>query len=242
MKQVMEIFFAVLTHGLIICGLLLQLYFMIQMVLIARVHIERILRASAFGTGLLILFGAKSLGLSISELTMSGAALSHPITFGIFGVITPSAIGVMLAWYFVNSIKKSSNIAIRVMILVGTFSLMIFADAYLGAVSTSGDFKPDKSLAPNLAFIISVMLYTILRYDPDDTAAPIRIRDLFRRFKRPVGASYYYHTEKGTEAGPFSFADIKKCQQKGEINGDTYVFKEGERDWRKASEFAELSS
>jgi GYF domain 2 len=243
MKQSMEIFFGILTHCLIVAGLLTQLYFMIQMILIARVHVERILRASAFSTGLLIFFGAKSLGVSIAELTASAASLSHPLTFGFFGILTPSAIGVMLSWYFVNSLNRSSNIVIRAMILVGTFSIIQFADVYLRAVSDSTQLKPDKSLVPNLAFIISIMLYAILRYDPDDAPTPVRVRDLFRRlrfWKPNGGANYYYYTTGGVEAGPFTLAEIRRHQNNGTIDGDTFIFKEGDREWRPLSHFVEL--
>jgi hypothetical protein len=157
--------------------------------------------------------------------------------------VTPSLIGIMLSWYFVNALGRSSNIVIRVMILIGTFSIIQFADIYVRVISGSAQLKPDKSLVPNLAFIISIMLYAILRYDPEEPPPPVPWRYLLRRLglgKFNPGPSYYYSTENGAQAGPFDETEMRRFQRNGTITEDTYIFREGQSDWRPMREFVEL--
>src|SRR5436190_15428089 len=46
----------------------------------------------------------------------------------------------------------------------------------------------------------------------------------------------------GDQVGPVSEADIRARAERGEVNGDTYVWKEGFADWLKLSAVPELAS
>jgi len=77
----------------------------------------------------------------------------------------PSIAGVFVAWYFVNSIKRSTNVAIRIMIMTGALSIVQFADIYAKAIGAVG-FSVDRALLPNLVFAIAIIIYIVLKYDP----------------------------------------------------------------------------
>jgi hypothetical protein len=51
---------------------------------------------------------------------------------------------------------------------------------------------------------------------------------------------YYYSTE-GTAIGPLSLTEITRLYQTGRITNDSYVFKQGDSQWRRPDAFPELS-
>ena len=161
----METFFEILTNVIIIGGLILKVITIASVIFRAHEPVERIIRSSAFSSAILIFFGARAFGISISEMIIRAVMVYKPFAFGLVGVIFPSIIGIAVAWYFINSIKRSANVALRIMILVGTFAVIQFADVYFTAIKEVG-FIIDKALVPNLAFTLSISLFVILKYDP----------------------------------------------------------------------------
>jgi hypothetical protein len=145
-------------------GLLTQVTVMFFIIVKAPTAFEKIVRASSFSVALLIYFGAKSFGLSLTDIIIQGIT-NYNLSFAMYAVLFPSSLGIFLGWYFARSLKRSSNIAIRVLILVGVFSVIQFTDIYLKAFGLIG-LIVDKTLTPNLIFTISVSLYIILRVDP----------------------------------------------------------------------------
>ena len=160
----MQTFFAILTHFLIVSGLITLLSVMFIIIFNAPTAFEKIVRASSFSIALLIYFGAKAFGISITELIIQGIT-NYSLSFAFYGVLFPSSLGIFLGWYFARSMQKNKNIAIRILILIGVFSIIQFTDIYLIAYDLTG-LKVDKNLTPNLIFIISIGLYIILRVDP----------------------------------------------------------------------------
>lgn len=126
--------------------------------------IERILRSSALSTGLLIFFGARAAGLSLAEFMVSAIIFVKPITFGLVAIVAPACLGIFIAWYVIRSLRKSTDRAIRIMILVGVFTIVQFGDVYIKALSIEG-FQLDKAFVPNMAFTVAISLYAILRYE-----------------------------------------------------------------------------
>jgi len=230
--QILEGFFGIVTNAFIVAALLVYLYFMFQLVLTANLKVERILRATSLATGLLIFFGARSLNISIAELMVSSATLTNPVAFGFFGVIMPAMMGTFLAWYFVGTIKRSSNIVIRSMILIGTFTVFQFIDVYLRALSIKGDTPVDKALVPNLCFIIAVALYTILRYDPEHPLPSVGIKNitksLFAKVRNSANRNlYFYHTDNG-QLGPYTVSEMIQLYSNDQISDNTPISKNGD--------------
>lgn len=246
--QILEGFFGIVTNAFIVVALLVYLYFMFQLVLTANLKVERILRATSLATGLLIFFGARSLNISIAELMVSSATLTNPVAFGFFGVIMPAMMGTFLAWYFVGTIKRSSNIVIRSMILIGTFTVFQFIDVYLRALSMKGDAPVDKALVPNLCFIIAVALYTILRYDPEYPLPSVGIgniaKSLFAKARNSANRNrYFYHTESG-QLGPYRVSEMIRLYSTDQISDNTPVSRNGADNWqafRTMKEFLDVT-
>lgn len=145
----------------------MKLFIMLSIIRSAPSDAEKILRASSFTTGLLIFFGAEALGVPISLIIINSLTISHPFTFGLINVILPSSLGILVSWYFIRTLKRSSNIATRIMILVGTFTIFLFGNVYFQALRLEG-FSFQKSLLPNLSFTIAIPLYAITKYDPEE--------------------------------------------------------------------------
>jgi len=112
----------------------------------------------------MIYFGADALGISISELIIKAIIPFKPFTFGLVAIIFPSALGILLAWYCIHSLRRSTNITFRLIVLMGAFTIFQFGDVYIKAIDATG-FIIDKAFVPNLVFTISVSLYIIFRYD-----------------------------------------------------------------------------
>jgi len=160
----MAMFYGVVSHGAIIVGILLQFFVTIRVALAAPNEIQRILRVTAFTTGLLVFFGARSLGLSLGNMMLLGITQYSPLMFGFFCLIMPSALGCLLAWYFIRCLKRSSEMAIKIMIMIGVFMVLQFGDIYLQAANIGG-VSLNKDLVPNLAFTIAIGLYVTLKHE-----------------------------------------------------------------------------
>lgn len=160
----METFFAYLTHILIIFAFVMKFILFTWAIFSAGSGIERILRSSALSTGLLIFFGARAAGLSLAEFMVSAIILVKPITFGLAAIVAPSCLGIFISWYVIRSLRKNTNKAIRIMILVGVFTIVQFGDIYVKALSIEG-FQLDKAFVPNMCFTVALSLYAILRYE-----------------------------------------------------------------------------
>jgi hypothetical protein len=160
-------FFALLSHGLIVCGLIAKLVMMFYVVFRADTAAEKMLRATSVTAGMLVFFGAKALGVSVSEFVIRAVVVYSPAMFAVTAIAVPGTIGVLMAWYWLHVLKRGSpNIAQRMMILLGVFTTLQFGDVYLAAVRHAG-VAVDKALAPNILFTASMSLYLIFRYEPE---------------------------------------------------------------------------
>jgi len=110
----METFFSFLTHLLIIAGIFALISAVCFLIASANHNTKTVIRIISAVVGVFIYIGAKGVGLSITELIMSGVQLTNPIGFGLLAVLLPSAAGVLIAWYFVSQLKKSEDIATRI--------------------------------------------------------------------------------------------------------------------------------
>jgi glucan phosphoethanolaminetransferase (alkaline phosphatase superfamily) len=167
----MAILFLVLTHLFVIVGMLAIAAFITRLVGSEERTVEKIILIAAAMTGFLSYFGAKALGISIPSLMLASAATTNPFTYGLMSVVLPSAAGVFVAWFFVRSLKRSENIARRLVILLSTLILVMFVDVYAATYQiNSGASNSLKSLVPNLTFVVAISLYVIFRWEPEEPA------------------------------------------------------------------------
>jgi hypothetical protein len=164
---IVSFFFALLMHVIIVIGVFVLLYLIIRLILNVQSDSEKFVRVLAFACGLLVVIATKVLGVSISDLLLQSITLSDPISLALLGVMVPSGSGFLSAWYFTRSLKRSTNIATRVMIFVGTLLALQFVDVYAKAVGTSG-FGLNSAFMPNVVFVIAMGIYIFLRYDPEE--------------------------------------------------------------------------
>lgn len=163
--MVMTWIFIVLTHAVILAGMLGIFYFVYRLIQNDKELLENVIRTAAALTGFLIYFGSKAIGISIPTFMMSSVATTNPYTFGFMTIIAPSAAGVFVAWYTIKSIRQSEDLASRVVILITTFILVMFADVYAATYQVELDRSETmKALVPNLTFTVAICLYLIFRY------------------------------------------------------------------------------
>jgi hypothetical protein len=162
----MAIIITLVAHLLTIAGLGLLTAFVFRFVLDPQDLVERFLRTVALVTGFLIYFASTAVGLSIPELMLESLRVSHPAALGVVSVALPSGIGAAVAAYCIRCLRKDErgNIAVRLMIMVTTFVIVLFAEAY--AISRGADgVQVGLHLLPNVSFTIGLALYFVLRYD-----------------------------------------------------------------------------
>ncbi|MDQ1068350.1 hypothetical protein [Streptomyces canus] len=166
----MSTFFGLLLNVAVVLAALAQYYLMGLLAIEPNSLTERYIRVLAFATGILVVLGAKAIGTSISFVLVRALLSGKPVSVGLLGVAIPAAAGAAIAWYFVRTIrKKSSNIAMRVLIFIGVLSVTEFSDVYIAALRKNG-VDLDATLAPNISFIVGICLYLILTWDPENPA------------------------------------------------------------------------
>jgi hypothetical protein len=160
MAQILNI----ITHIMIISGILGLIFYIGFSVYNEPIMFEKIILIISAMTGFLIYFGSRALGISIPSLMMSSISVSNPIKMGIFSIIIPGAVGVAVAWYCLWCLRKHIDIAFRVVIMISTFVVTLFGDVYAASYTVSKTGTIDISLLPNLTFTIGMGLYIILNY------------------------------------------------------------------------------
>ncbi|GEM_PF-2806865 len=165
----MVTFFNILTHILVIVGIISVFYFIGYMIHRIDSILEKIIRITALSTGLLIYVGAKAIGISIPNLMIGGLGTLHPLSIGILGVIFPSFIGTFVAWYCIKNLNKHEDLAARLIILITTFIVVMFSDVYVASYSSNARIEGlNLSLLPNLTFTVGLSLYVIFKFRSDE--------------------------------------------------------------------------
>lgn len=167
MHDIFNHVFTATPHVLIVAGLLGLLILVARMIVAPKDAAEKTVRMSAFTSGFLIYYGSKALGISIPVLMIKSLVITNPFSIGLFGILIPSLTGYFVAWYCIRNIRKSDDIAARLIILIVTFIIVLFSDVY----ATAFDVIPMRetgleiTLLPNLTFTIALSLYLIVRYN-----------------------------------------------------------------------------
>jgi hypothetical protein len=87
------------------------------------------------------------------------------------GLILPALTGAFVAWYCLRNLHKHEDLAHRIVILISTFILFLFADVYIASLGTLISKDVNVSLMPNLTFTLGVSLYIIFKYKHQVIAA-----------------------------------------------------------------------
>ncbi len=165
----MAVFFNIITNIIIIAGILSVFYFIYLMIVGIDSILEKIIRLTALTTGFLIYVGAKAVGISIPQLMLGGISTTNPLTVGLLGVIFPSFLGTIVAWYCLKNLNKSEDIAARLIILITSFIVVMFGDVYVESYSNGTHFNGlNVSLLPNLTFTVGLSLYVIFKFRRDE--------------------------------------------------------------------------
>jgi len=158
----MVTFFNILTHILVIGGIIAIFVFIGYMIHISDTALEKGVRIASFATGLLIYIGSQSLGITIPSFLMLSLSTTNPFTIGLLGLLLPSFTGTFVAWYCIRNFYKNEFLAARLIILITTVIAILFGDIYAKAYATGLELERlNLTLLPNLAFISSLSLYVI---------------------------------------------------------------------------------
>jgi hypothetical protein len=129
---------------------------------------ERLMRFGSLFAGALVVLGAQATGVGFSQFiakSMSNAGVAVTAVSG--------AAGVGLGFLFVRSAYRGNIFAVRVMIFVGMLAAAQFAEVYAQAVKAQG-YSLGAAVAPNIAFVVGIILCLALTYDPKDPQAGLR--------------------------------------------------------------------
>src|SRR5581483_6454540 len=113
-----EATFALLAHGIVALGLITLIALLLGMTFDSKSDLEVLIRLSAFATGLLIVFGMKSLGIGLGDWLVQLLATTNPFVFGLMGIVLPALVGVFAAWFLTSPMARGSGPSRRSMILV----------------------------------------------------------------------------------------------------------------------------
>jgi hypothetical protein len=128
---------------------------------------EKIMRGLAAICGLLIYVGMKAAGFSIPD-AMYRALSTSVISVGLLGVLLPSAAGLLVAWYAIGILQsrhpEQNVVGMRILSLMMTYVSLLYCDSY--ASYGANEKKEFLHLLPNFTFVLSMLLYAVLRYHP----------------------------------------------------------------------------
>jgi hypothetical protein len=130
---------------------------------------ERFIRSMAVSLAIGTSYAAKGLGVSLSDFLAKPLMLSSPALF-LMGLLVPSLIGAILAWYLIRAVNRGTLVAMRLLLLFGTLAVFEFAKLYAGALGEEG-LAADVAFLPNLMFILAAHLYVILTFQSERLAA-----------------------------------------------------------------------
>lgn len=122
---------------------------------------ERIVRGLAIFAGSLVVIGAEAAGFpsdQVKTLAHSGSLIT------VASVILGGGAGALLGWYLVSRIGDSTNLQIRIMIMVTIIAHVELLEIYAQDVKSQG-FSLGSGALPDIAFIVGLALYIVFRYD-----------------------------------------------------------------------------
>ncbi|WP_103342806.1 hypothetical protein [Amycolatopsis sp. CA-126428] len=172
----MATFLNILLHVMLLGSMLVFIASSVLVTFRTDNALERAIRASALFCGAMVVLGAQAAGLGFAEFTVN--ALSNTDLAGtlskVAGAAVPATFGVVMGRYLSYSVRRSENLAIRVMAFVGTLAATQFAAIYAIAVKAKG-LELGASAIPNISFVVGILLYVVLKYEPGKQPRPGRL-------------------------------------------------------------------
>lgn len=165
-RNFMSKFFVVISHMITVAGIFALVYGIYRAIVETTVIQERIVRGLALVTGSFAYIAARALGVSIPALMVEAVAQGQILGVVFLGLIIPSLAGFFMARYVIWCMKNDDVIAMRVMFLISSLVLIMFADVYSFAAAESNKLESLKPLLPNVTFLLTIMLYIVLVYRP----------------------------------------------------------------------------
>lgn len=166
----MDTFFNIITHILIIVGLISMMFFISKIIKseIEANTIEGLILICTTVFSLFIYFASKGFNISIPNLLFE--SLNESDTFSIrilFGSILTASVGVLLSWYITNQLEKNTIFGTRIVILFSTLMIVLFGDVYISSFNINSFSNVNKTLLPNVTFVIGILGYVIFKYNPN---------------------------------------------------------------------------
>lgn len=129
---------------------------------------ERLIRGFAMFTATLVVLGSQAAGLAV------GKGIVGMLEFGGFGglmiktawILLAGSAGVMLSRHLTKHLYDSTNLQLRVMVFVGMVVHLELLEIYISNFSRNG-LAVGSGAIPDIAFISGLLLYIVLRYDPE---------------------------------------------------------------------------
>ena len=121
---------------------------------------ERLVRATAITTAVLIFLGSKALKITFADLIIVARTDAYLLNFIAIGCFIPAAVGIFVSQMTIRAIKRGAPFPIRIMLLVGIFTVSQIAYANYVAL-TREDISFDRAFIPNMCYSISVGLWIV---------------------------------------------------------------------------------
>jgi len=165
----MQFFFNLLTHLLIIIGIISMLIFIFKLISkeYDRDHREGFILLATVMFSLFVYFAAVGFNLSIPDLLFDAMRSTDYASFSLLlGSAISMAVGTILAWYIIIQIKKHDVFAMRTATMFSVFMLLLFGEVYFKALGETTSSAFNQALLPNVSFVIGMLGYIIFNYKP----------------------------------------------------------------------------
>ena len=170
----MNIFLNIVTHIIIIFGIVGMFVYTIKMIARGENTLEKIIRIFAMVVGFLVYFIIRAVGVHTPQFILNPLAGSAPVVFGIVGMLIPLLLGVFVAWYCLDAMGRRSNLPGRLVVLISTFILTLFTDIYVAVIKVPSSTQIDTNLLPNLTFVIGLLIFVVFNVKKPRTSEAIK--------------------------------------------------------------------
>ena len=124
---------------------------------------EQFVRVTAVSAGVLIFLVSKAFNVTFADLMFLAVTDASFYQVIISGTIVPILVGFVIAQATISAVS-SGDFAIRIMLLLGVFTLaQISYFNYVAITQTS--ISVDKALLPNLCYSLAVSLWIVFKYE-----------------------------------------------------------------------------
>ncbi|NDL58905.1 hypothetical protein [Phytoactinopolyspora mesophila] len=164
-----------LLHALLVLSVLAFIYLLFRLVTQPGELQDRYLLAAMVLVG-----GMVDLAVNASGVTLAGAAVDGLSDAGALGVvlsaIPAAALGGGVGWLVTRRrIWKDKKRVVRILVFLGTIATIEFMLVYAHTIQEEG-LSLGPSIVPNVAFVVTAILYLALTSDPDPRTHTIRRR------------------------------------------------------------------